>query len=87
MCRGTIPQYTVLLSLCLVTYWFSPHYDHFIFNFISLLFLSPRKSKLNFLLALTVPVFFTRSLGCLKLFSNSPYGASLAASHKVQLPS
>jgi hypothetical protein len=25
---GTIPQYTVLLSLCLVTIWFSTHHHH-----------------------------------------------------------
>ncbi len=44
--RGTIPHYTVRLSLCFVT-GFHHIIIVFIFNFISLLLLNLRKSKLN----------------------------------------
>jgi hypothetical protein len=57
-CRGTVPQYTVLLSLCLVTTVSHCIIIIFIINFISLFLLSPRKSKLNLFMAVTMPVFW-----------------------------
>ncbi len=46
-CWGRIPQYTVLLSLSLVTHWLLLHIIFIISNIISLLLFTLRKSKLN----------------------------------------
>ncbi len=56
-----------------------------IFNFISLLLLTPRKIKLNFLLAITMLVTPLGPLDFLSSFPTLPW-ASLAAYHEVQPP-
>ncbi len=56
-CWETIPQYTVSLSLCLVTHWLSPHHHHLHLLLHLPSFLTLRKSQLNFLFAVTIPVF------------------------------
>ncbi len=78
-CRGIIPSYKVSLSHRLVTHWFLPHHHHLHLQLhlhSSFFFLTQRKNKLDFRLAVTVPVFFISSLGFLELFSNSPLSVS-----------
>jgi hypothetical protein len=83
-CRGTIPQYTVSLSLCLVTHWFSPHHHHVHHQLHFPSSSSLRKVSWTFLGCRYV-CFPTRSLGCLELHSNSSLSI-LGASYKVQPP-
>jgi hypothetical protein len=70
-CRGTIPQYTVLLTLCLVTHWFSlrrHHLNHH-YHLPSSLYLE----KVSwFYLGCHYASFLTRYLGFPDLFSNPP---------------
>jgi hypothetical protein len=85
-CRVTIPQYTVLLSLCLVTHWFSPHHHLHLQLSVHSFSYPQKKSKLKHSFGCHNVNFQSRPLGFLELFPNSPLSFFLATSHEAQPP-
>jgi hypothetical protein len=69
-CRGIIPQYTVLLSLCLVTQWFLHH--HFDLQLHLPFFSYPETEKVELSFGCHYASFQIRSLRFLELFPNFP---------------
>ncbi len=85
-CRGTILQYTVSLSLCFVTHWFSSHHHHLHQRLHLPSSSYPEKVYISWtFLGCHYASFPTRSLGFLELFSNSLL-CVLATSHWNQFP-
>ncbi len=73
-CWGTNPQYTVSLSFCLVTHWFSPHHHHLHHQLHLSSFFLLEKEQVEPILGRHYASFLIRSPGFLKLFFNSPLG-------------
>ncbi len=85
---GMIPQYTVALSLSVVTHWFSPHHHHHLL--LQQLHLPsssyPEKEEVEPCLDCHYASFPIRSLGFLELFSNSPLSAFCPPLMRSSLP-